>query len=280
MNPFRLIKSVEAMKAAVQDLRAMYASQVRQEILRSPRYADDKRLIKFGFKVYSQADEDGIIRDIFKRIGIINRTVVEIGCSNGLETNTLYLLIQGWRGLWIEGDPNNVISIKRKFAHIIEQDRLQVQCAHVDQDNANLLVERLSPSSEIDLLSIDIDGNDYHVFKAIESISPRVVVIEYNAKFPPPTEWIMEYNPKHSWDGKTDYFGASIKSLELLSVKKGYALVGCNLSGVNAFFVRLDLLGNNFREPYTAENHYEPARYWLNHGFVSGHAPNFAPSQD
>ncbi len=84
----------------------------------------------------------------------------------------------------------------------------------------------------------------------------------------------MEYNPQHNWDG-TDYVGVSLKSLERLFDKKGYSLVGCNITGVNAFFVRKDLIGNHFEEPYTAENHYEPARYWLIRGFVSGHPANF-----
>ncbi len=260
----------------VADLPTMFAWQARQDILKHPKFHDNKRLIPFGFKAYSQADEDGIIQEIFRRIGTTNLRFVEIGVGNGLENNTLSLLLQDWQGGWIEGSPKSAQFIEKKFDKIIKQEKLKFKCAFVDIDNINKLIEGFSLPQEIDLLGIDIDGNDYHLFQAINSINPRVVVIEYNAKFAPPTEWIMEYNPKHNWDG-TDYLGVSLKSLERLFDEKGYSLVGCNITGVNAFFVRNDLMGNHFEGPFTAENHYEPARYWLIRGFVSGHPANFGP---
>ena len=119
---------------------------------------------------------------------------------------------------------------------------------------------------EIDLLSIDIDGNDYYVFKAINNINPRVVVIEFNAKFPPPMEWIMPYNPTHIWDG-TDNQGASLQSLVNLGKTKGYNLVATNLNGVNAFFVREDLCGDKFSQDSVAKL-YNPMKPMT---FTSGH---------
>ncbi|MBD1849419.1 FkbM family methyltransferase [Leptolyngbya sp. FACHB-711] len=129
-------------------------------------------------------------------------------------------------------------------------------------ENINDLFVQNGFEGEIDLLCIDIDGNDYHVWNAIESVSPRVVVIEYNDKFHPPVNWTIAYNPAHEWRG-TDYFGASLKALEILGLKKGYRLVGSNLAGVNAFFVREDLVGDRFAAPFTAENDYHPPRYYL-----------------
>ena len=126
--------------------------------------------------------------------------------------------------------------------------------------------------NEIDLLSVDIDGNDIHIFNSINCISPRVVVIEYNAKFPPPITYCMKYNQKYIWNGD-DNFGASLKFLENEFDKKGYCLVGCNITGVNAFFVRKDLVTDKFLEPFSAEVHYEPARYYLAK-FSSGHKPS------
>ncbi len=260
----------------IADMPTMLAWQARQEILNHPKFHDNKRLMPFGFKAYSQADEDGIIQAIFWRIGTTNHNFIEIGVGNGLENNTLNLLLQGWQGGWIEGSTKSAQFIEKKFGKIIKQGKLKFKCAFVDRDNINKLIEDFSLPQKIDLLGIDIDGNDYHLFQAINSTKPRVVVIEYNAKFAPPTEWIMEYNPKHNWDG-TDYLGVSLKSLERLFDEKGYSLVGCNITGVNAFFVRNDLIGNNFEGPFTAENHYEPARYWLIRGFVSGHPANFGP---
>ncbi|MBQ9573745.1 MAG: hypothetical protein IJR27_00510 [Synergistaceae bacterium] len=89
---------------------------------------------------------------------------------------------------------------------------------------------------------------------------PRVVVIEYNAKFPPDVEWKQAYDSKHIWDG-SDWQGASLKSYELLGHELGYQLVGTNFNGVNAFFVRKDLAGDKFIMPATAENLYNPYRH-------------------
>jgi hypothetical protein len=102
------------------------------------------------------------------------------------------------------------------------------------------------------------------VWQAIDAIQPRVVVIEYNARFPPPMEWVMAYDPEHGWDG-TDQFGASLESLTALASQKGYALVGCSITGVNAFFVRTPLAHGKFVQPETAECLYQPARYDLLH---------------
>ena len=67
-------------------------------ILNSKKYSDDKNLINFGFKVYSQADEDGILEEIFKRIGVSQRKFIEFGIQDGKECNTTYLLKSGWSG--------------------------------------------------------------------------------------------------------------------------------------------------------------------------------------
>jgi len=147
---------------------------------------------------------------------------------------------------------------------------LSVQQAFIGPDNINQLLASNNVPPEIDFLGIDIDGNDYHVFDAINKVSARLVVLEYNAKMRAPLKWVMNFNASHSWDG-SDYFGASLKSFELLLDKKGYALVGCSITGANAFFVRKDLVGDKFCKPFTAENHEEPARYFLIPGMISGH---------
>ena len=111
-------------------------------------------------------------------------------------------------------------------------------------------------------MSIDIDGNDYWIWEVINCVNPRVVVIEYNAKFPPDFEWVMEYNEKHVWQGD-DNHGASLKSLELLGEKLGYKLVGTNFTEVNAFFVKKDLTKDLFASPAAAENLYNPWRLFI-----------------
>ena len=122
----------------------------------------------------------------------------------------------------------------------------------------------------IDLFSLDIDSNDYHIIDAMsDQLCARVIVVEYNAKHRPPINWYMPYKSGRIWDG-SDWFGASPTAWTKLLERKGYILVGCKISGVNAFFVRADLVGEKFLAPFTAENHYEAARYWIG-GHLSGH---------
>lgn len=226
-----------------------------------------------GFKVYSQNDEDGIIEEIFNRVGTTNKKFVEFGVQNGLESNCHYLLHKGWSGLWLEGNKDYVNEINIRFLPVIQSGKLKCINAFITRDNINFLLAEGGMVGEIDLLSVDIDGNDYYVWEAINVIRPRVVVIEYNAKFPPNYDWKMAYCEKHTWDG-SDWFGASLKAFELLGRKLGYQLVGTNLRGVNAFFVREEIAGDFFITPATAENLYNPARYFTQQ-YVSGHPAKF-----
>ncbi len=247
--------------------------QEMERVKESARYQDPKNLIPFGYKIYSQSDEDGIIREIFNRIGVTNKIFVEFGIGNGLENNSLSLLFEDWEGLWIEGSLNQVKKIRKHFAEIISKGKLKIIQSFITKDNINQLISSQIKSNEIDLLSVDIDGNDYHVLNAITCVKPRVIVIEYNGKFRPPIMYCMDYNETHTWE-KDDCFGVSLKFLEVNLEKKGYYLVGCNLSGVNAFFVRKDLVSDRFLAPFTAENHYEPPRYYFS-GYFAGHPATY-----
>ena len=255
------------------------ALDLRRKILNEARYGEEKRLLKYGFKGYSQNDEDGIIEEIFRRVGVANKTFVEIGVGNGLENNTLYLLAQGWQGFWIEGNSKYVEQIKQKFNYALKNQILEVQHAFVEKDNVNQLIRKWqTDSGDLDLLSLDIDGNDYHILEAMEPLNARVVVVEYNPKFRPPVKWVMKYNSTHRPSFiLSDYFGGSLKSFEILLLAKGYKLVGCSLSGINAFFVREDLVKNHFLDDYSAENHYEPERHILSEGLAPHHFPDFGP---
>lgn len=238
-----------------------------RRMLDDPIYLD-----RYGYKVYAEADEDGIIAEIFKRIGVTNKKFVDFGAGNGLISNSHFLLLQGWSGIWIEGSKHACENMRNVFSLPIQQQRLKVIDAFITKDNINDLIGsgENALNGEIDFLSIDIDGNDYWVWKSINCINSRVVMIEYNAKFPPTFEWIMEYDEKHLWDG-SDEQGASLKAYELLGRELGYQLVGTSTNGVNAFFVRKDLAGDLFPNPATAENLYHS---WKGMGivkYVSGH---------
>lgn len=244
-------------------LRAAFAEDVVARTLREdPRYRDPRHLAHYEHQVYSQSGEDGIVREIFRRIGIVDRTFVEIAAGSGLENNTVFLLSQGWSGLWVEGDPDNAKSIEATFGAWLSSGRLRLRPVFVTAESVCDEVARGGGAREPDLLSIDVDGNDYWLWKSLGGCRARVVVIEYNALFPPDMEWVMPYDPDHRWQGDT-WFGASLKSLEALGRELGYRLVGCTFVGTNAFFVREDLVGSSFREELEAEHHYESARLHL-----------------
>jgi len=229
-----------------------------QELQR--RLKESLYLEQFGYKVYSQNDEDGIIEEIFDRIGTTNKKFVEFGVQNGLESNGHFLLHKGWQGLWIEGSRRYCNKIRKLFKKPLEQKQLLLVNAFITVENINELINMNFTEQQIDLLCIDIDGNDYHIWNAIKCVSPRVVVVEYNSVFPPKHEWVMPYNANHVWD-KSDYMGASLKSFEILGKNLGYQLVGTNLNGVNAFFVKKELAKDLFVLPAIADNLYNPARY-------------------
>jgi hypothetical protein len=158
------------------------------------RNRDPKRLLKYGFRAYSQHDEDGMIQEIFHRIGVSNQTFLEFGVGDGTENNTLYLLLAGWRGLWMDGSDANAASINRKFSSFIQSDKLKSLHRFVNRDSINEIIEKEKLSGEIDLLSVDIDGNDYWVWEALSQVQPRVVVVEYNAVFRPPIAVVADYD--------------------------------------------------------------------------------------
>ena len=244
------------------------------ELLTERRLENPKCLDRYGFKVYSQNDEDGIIEEIFNRIGTTNKIFVEFGVENGLECNSHYLLHKGWHGLWLEGNEDSCKEIVARFYPLIQNGQLKIGHAFITRDNINELIKAGGIEGEIDLLSIDIDGNDWHVWQAINVVQPRAVVIEYNAKFPPNHAWVMPYNEKYSWD-TSDCHGASLKALELLGRALGYQLVGTNLNGVNAFFVKQELAKKLFIKPATAEELYNPFRIGTGHHYKNGHPARY-----
>jgi hypothetical protein len=255
-------------------LNTLVAHLVYEQALESPRSLEPKRLLRHGFKVYSQHDEDGITEEIFNRIGSTNKFFVEFGVGDGLENGTLYCLLKGWGGVWIEGSAICVDAIETNFQDLIKSGRLKVRYSFITAENIEQLFRELQVPDEFDLLSIDIDNNDYWVWQAIQRYSPRVVAIEYNASFKKTVECVVPYGPTTIWN-HTNYFGASLKALEELGRRKGYCLVGCNYTGVTAFFVREDLIGEHFAHPFTSANHYEPPRYFVR--MPNGHPAGFGP---
>ncbi len=172
-------------------------------------------------KTFSQNGEDGILEKILETIGTTNKYFVEIGVGNGDECNTRLLRQNGWIGLMLDSlyhDPNK--GIHRE---------------HVDAGNVNSLLAKYKVPQEFDVMSIDIDGNDYWVWKAI-TYKPRVVVIEWNCSISPFRALSIPYTPNFSWDS-TCYYGASILALTRLGERKGMVLVAADKRATNLFFV-------------------------------------------
>lgn len=186
-------------------------------------------------KVFSQNGEDGVLAEIFSRIGATNQWFVEFGIGGGLEGNSVLLAdVHRWSGLFIEGSPELHDQLSWKYAGIDEVSTLQ---ALVDAENVEALFESVGVPTDLDLLSIDIDGNDYWVWQAITRFRPRVVICEYNGMIDPRQRLVQPYDPTRGWDG-TEHYGASLAALDELAVTKGYRLVHTDLTGTNAFFVR------------------------------------------
>lgn len=236
-------------------------SFLEQHLFSNQKYLTSKRLNRFEFGVFSQYGEDGILSEILKRIKSTKNSFVEFGAGDGMENNTAALLLQGWSGSWIDGDIESVNLMNKQFSKF-KTAKLKTKQAFITKENIKLLFQELEVPNDMGVLSIDIDGNDYWIWKELDNYAADVVVIEYNAALGAVIDWKIDYNAKHNYDG-TSYFGASLKSLELLGKSKGYALVGCSFAGTNAFFVKEDLLSDQFHGPYTSEEHFEPQRYFL-----------------
>lgn len=261
----RLFKpSLEERKreAAQEAQRRLHQELYLLQLLQSPRYADPRHLAHFEAQVFSQNGEDGIIREILRRIGSTDRFFVEIGAGHGLEGNTAYLLRMGWKGVWVEADPRAVRSIQTHFAAELESGQLRLVQSFVTRENASPLLSDARVPPEFDVLSVDVDRNTSHIWRALRAFRPRVVVIEYNASIPASDEWEVPYDADAVWD-ESSYFGASLKSLERIGAEGGYVLVACDRTGLNAFFVRADAARDHFVGPLTAEACYEPPRYFL-----------------
>lgn len=220
-----------------------------------------------GHKVYSQQDEDGIIEEIFNRIGVKKKLFIEIGLETGIECNTTYLLQKNWSGLWIEGNQKYKERIYKHFKTFIDKKKLDVCIQKVYPSNINNLIEKyFEKNKEIDLLSVDIGPHTFHVLEKLDILSPRVIVAEYNPKFGPTLIWKIKYSENLNWDG-SDNFGASLKCFQKMMEEKNYKLVCCNVTGVNAFFVRNDCINELFDKSYESEDHFMEGRNWLKIAF-------------
>lgn len=272
------------MKESIRNLLKRVFSALNEDSVLSGKQQNDLQLLanwqqaknnalnplnKFGMKYFSQNDEDGITLEILRRIQLKTGVFAEFGVGNGSENNTLILLANGWRGFWVGGE-------SLFFDDDQDKNRFCFFKRWIDIDNILISVNEGMNSicaTDIDVLSLDLDGNDiYLIQELLESrINPKLFIVEYNAKFPPPIQWKIEYDKAHVWGGD-DYYGASLGSFNTLFNRHGYTLVCCNISGVNAFFVRDDLLDYFKDIPRDINELFFAPQYYLFQSY--GHSPS------
>lgn len=226
-------------------------SQISQIVLMNQyrQLASINKLPNFqdtGFHVYSQTDEDGFLLFIFSLIGSTNKKVVEICAGSGLECNAANLIINhGWQGLLFDGDPDNIRIGKGVFSFLKTTSNKPpiLVNAWITAENINDLITQHGFSNEIDLLSLDIDGIDYWIWKSINCIKPRVVILEYNTYWSPEESMTVPYDIefKAKIINNAYYCGASLRAFVNLAKELGYRLVGSNTHQYNAFFTRNDI---------------------------------------
>jgi hypothetical protein len=250
------------------------ARKLRAFLLRPVEFRQEQILIELGrmqakrnaeksladvsdaeFQVFSQHAEDGILQYLISRVPIADKSFVEFGVQDYRESNTRFLLVKDhWRGLIIDAGRDHLRYVGRESWLGLDHD-LKAVSAFITRDNIDSLLAAAGMPEDLGLLSVDIDGNDYWVFGAISRVKPRLLVLEYNSFFGPELGLSVPYQEnfeRMAAHPSGYYFGASLRALSELAAEKGYALVGCESHGVNAFFLRRDLLGD-FKEKSVEE---------------------------
>lgn len=240
-------KTIYSLQQLLSDLvaQAMLQNKLTAELVSLLRVktANNQFARVYSKKGFSQSDEDGLLSEILDRLHIRDNGVfIELGVGNGLENNTLALLLAGWAGVWISGQ-EVIFNVKQinNFSFIKEW----ITKDNVSAFLAKGLSEIQESLSHVQLLSIDLDGNDYYILDELlrlDGFKPDVIICEYNAGFGPNLKWIQKYDPTHKW--KSDmYFGASLASIVELCSVYGYKPICCNpRTGANVFFVKNDAL--------------------------------------
>jgi hypothetical protein len=197
------------------------------------------------FKVFSQFGDDGIIQFLLSAVSVSNDRFVEFGVESYREATTRFLLRNdNWRGLVLDSSAENVSAIRGSVDFWLHE--LQAEVATVTPDNINAFLTDAGFTGPIGLLHIDIDGNDLHVWNALEVADPDIVILEYNALLGPDHALTVPYDPcfdRRKAHSSWLYHGASIRAIVAACQRCGYAFVGCNSAGNNAYFVRRGQLG-------------------------------------
>ena len=226
--------------------------------LRAPDF--DAPFNMHEFSCYSQNGEDGLILYLLARVGVESHFVVEIGTEDGRECNSANLILNyGWHGCLIEAAEHWADKARDYFKTCHAADRVKIINTRAEPESINSVLTRSGVPEHIDVLSIDIDSYDYWLWQALEVVTPRIAVIEYNASFGPDRSITIPYPQTTPAQSNPMYHGVSLTALQKLGERKGYVLAGCDDRGINSFFVRRDLAGAAGIKPVA------PARAFRSH---------------
>ncbi len=208
-------------------------------------------LSETGYRVFSQFEEDGKLLFLFAALGISAGTFVDIGAADGINSNCANLALNfNWRGVFIEGDPARVqrgVAFYQQHPDTWAYPPKFVNTM-ITAENINEVLRAANVPPDVDLMSVDIDGNDYWVWNAIDCITPKVVIIETHVEFGR-RSIVVPYDKDYVYPGKhPDYHGASPAAMVKLANKKGYRLVGANDYGFNTIYVRRGLAEQSLPE--------------------------------
>ena len=225
-----------------------------------------REISESGFRCYSQYDEDGIILYVLSMIGFESRKVVEICCGSGHECMATNLILNhGFEGFLYEGDPEKAQAARNYFAanRNSELNQPTITNAWIAKETINDVLEDSGASGEVDLLSLDIDGNDYYVWEAISEISPRLCVLETHDIIPSNLSLTIKYDPKFYCDAslkgpEQDYRSVSLLAMKKLCERKGYRMIGAHRHGFNVFFLRNDIANDIFPAVTVEQIHDNP----------------------
>lgn len=221
-------------------------SAIRQGILLSLAHEarDFTRLDQYAFKVFSQWGEDGILQFLVREVAIEHRTFIEFGVEDFTESNCRFLMMKDhWRGFIVDGSSENIRRIRSSY-YFWRYDLAAVE-AFITRETINEILGRSGFESDLGILSVDIDGNDYHVLEVITGFRPRILVCEYNPVFGEERALTVPYRPdfqRTRAHHSNLYWGASLPAFRQWATRSGYSFIGTNDAGNNAFFVRNDVM--------------------------------------
>lgn len=256
----RVLYTTYRLQQNVDDLKVLHGKMLAHQNENNLQACVDD-IKKAEFKVFSQWGDDGIIEFLVSYLDIPSKTFIEFGVEDYTESNTRFLLInRNWSGLIMDGGKKNIDYIQKD--NIYWQHELIAKQVFITRENINKEIIENGFAGELGILHIDIDGNDYWIWKEIDTVNPVIIIVEYNSVFGNHQAVSVPYDPsfvrtkKHYSDL---YFGASIKAFVTLGHSRGYSFIGCNTAGNNAYFVRNDKMKD--LKPLTAEEGYVVSKF-------------------